>query len=257
MIEINNLHKSFGRKKVLDGIDLRIETGDTICIIGKSGSGKSVLIKNIVGLMYPNRGQILVDGKDIEALSRTQLFELRNDFGYVFQSAALFDSFTVYENIILKMYEQGQRDNSKLEEEALRVLSAVSLLPPLAEKDSRAFKREWKILKEKAPSDLSGGMKKRVGVARALVGNPSYIFYDEPTTGLDPVTSEQVDNLIAELTRTLNVTSIVITHDMFSVFKIAQKVAMLHDGKVHFVGNADELQNSDDPVVSEFIARFM
>jgi phospholipid/cholesterol/gamma-HCH transport system ATP-binding protein len=256
MIEIRNLRKSFGKKTVLDAVNLDIPSGDTICIIGKSGSGKSVLIKHVVGLLYPDEGSVKVDGLDISSLTKKQLFDLRGRFGYVFQSAALFDSMTVFENVVLSMYEHGERDRNKLESEAKRVLSAVQLLPDDVSVESAAFQNEWKILSEKKPSDLSGGMRKRVGVARALVGSPEYIFYDEPTTGLDPVTSEQVDILISDLTKKLNVTSIVITHDMFSVFRIAHSVAMLHNGKVRFNGTADEMKNTDDTIVKEFIERY-
>lgn len=257
MIEINGLHKAFGNKVVLDGVDLQIPNGDIICIIGKSGSGKSVLLKHIVGLLAPDKGNVKVDGKIIENLSRKDIFNLRKKIGYVFQGAALFDSYTVYENTILSIYEHGEKDSKLLENEAIRVLSSVKLLPELSEIDSEQFRKEWNILKNKKPSDLSGGMRKRVGVARALVGNPEYIFFDEPTTGLDPVTSEQIDDLINHLTHTLSVTSIVITHDMFSVFKVADTVAMLHDGKVRFHGSAKELQASEDEIVVEFIDRFV
>lgn len=257
MIEIKNLHKSFGRKDVLKGINLNINSNDTICIIGKSGSGKSVLLKHIVGLLYPDKGDIIVDGMNISQLSRYELFKLRNKIGYVFQSAALFDSYNVYENIVLSLYEHGERNKDVMENEAKRVLSSVSLLPPIDENGSHHFQNEWEILSKKKPSDLSGGMRKRVGVARALVGSPEYIFYDEPTTGLDPVTSEQIDNLIADLTKKFKVTSIVITHDMFSVFKIAQKVAMLNGGEVAFAGTAEELKKTDDKVVVEFLERYV
>lgn len=256
MIEINNLHKSFGDKTVLNGVDLQIPDGDTICIIGKSGSGKSVLLKNIVGLLEPDSGNVKVDGNIVENLTTKQIFDLRLKIGYVFQGAALFDSYTVFENTVLGLFEHGIKDMDKLEKEAIRVLSAVQLLPDVDDLNSQNFRKEWEILKNKKPSDLSGGMRKRVGVARALVGTPEYIFYDEPTTGLDPVTSEQIDVLINDLTHKLNVTSIVITHDMFSVFRIADTVAMLHNGKVQFHGSSDELQSSDDKIVKEFLERY-
>lgn len=256
MIEIKSLYKSFGSKNVLNGVDLQIDTGDTICIIGKSGCGKSVLLKHIVGLLYPDKGWVKIDDTDISKLSKKALFKLRESFGFVFQGAALFDSYNVFENIVLSLYEHGYKDINYLEDEAKRTLSSVGLLPDIQEKESNNFIKEWNILKEKKPSDLSGGMKKRVGVARALTGNPKYVFYDEPTTGLDPVTSEQIDNLIADLTKNLNVTSIVITHDMFSVVKIANSVAMLNDGKVQFAGTPNQLKNSDDFVVKEFLERY-
>jgi phospholipid/cholesterol/gamma-HCH transport system ATP-binding protein len=227
-----------------------------MCIIGKSGCGKSVLIKNIVGLLQPDKGRVIVDGKDVSKLKKKELFELRQKIGFVFQGSALFDSMTVYENIIISLWEKGLRDQKMLEEEAKKVLKAVSLLPETNGNDSSEFEREWKILKDKKPSDLSGGMKKRVGVARALVGNPEYILYDEPTTGLDPVTSEQIDRLIAQLAKKFKVTSVVITHDMFSVQRVADKVAMLDEGKVKFEGTPQELELSTDPVVIEFLERY-
>lgn len=257
MIKIDNIYKSFGEKKVLSGVSLEIPTGDTFCIIGKSGCGKSVLIKHIVGLLEPDSGTVEIDGNIISKLSQKELFKLRRKFGFVFQGAALFDSYNVFDNVILGLYEHGERDAKYLESEAKRVLSSVGLLPDLDEAETAMFSKEWEILKEKKPSDLSGGMKKRVGVARALVGSPEYVFYDEPTTGLDPVTSEQVDLLIANLAHKLNVTSIVITHDMFSVFKIANNVALLDAGKVRFIGAASELQTSADPVVIEFLERYV
>ncbi len=256
MIEIQDLHKSFGPKVVLDGVNLTIPSGQTMCIIGKSGCGKSVLIKNIVGLLQPDKGRVIVDGKDVSKLKKKELFELRQKIGFVFQGSALFDSMTVYENIIISLWEKGLRDQKMLEEEAKKVLKAVSLLPETNGNDSSEFEREWKILKDKKPSDLSGGMKKRVGVARALVGNPEYILYDEPTTGLDPVTSEQIDRLIAQLAKKFKVTSVVITHDMFSVQRVADKVAMLDEGKVKFEGTPQELELSTDPVVIEFLERY-
>ncbi len=256
MINIQNVHKSFGPKKVLSGVSLEIPTGDTFCIIGKSGCGKSVLIKNIVGLLTPDEGQIEIDGKIISSLNQKELFKLRRKFGFVFQGAALFDSYNIFDNVVIGLYEHGERSTVYLESEGKRVLSAVGLLPNISENDTSFFQKEWESLRERKPSDLSGGMRKRVGVARALVGNPEYVFYDEPTTGLDPVTSEQIDLLIADLADKLNVTSIVITHDMFSVSKIADNLAMLDDGKVHFTGSTEEFEKSTDPVVRDFLERY-
>jgi phospholipid/cholesterol/gamma-HCH transport system ATP-binding protein len=255
MIEIRDLHKSFGEKIVLDGLDLKIEDSKTLCVIGKSGCGKSVLLKHIVGLLQPNKGRVLVDGKNVQSLDRKDLFEMRRKMGFVFQGSALFDSMDVFENIIISPWEHGQREIIPLENEAKKVLQAVGLLPEGDFEDSY-FIKEWEILKAKKPSDLSGGMRKRVGVARALVGEPQYIFYDEPTTGLDPVTSEQIDNLIGNLAKKFKVTSVVITHDMFSVFRIAHNVAMLDKGKVRFYGNADELKKTNDEVIQEFLERY-
>jgi phospholipid/cholesterol/gamma-HCH transport system ATP-binding protein len=270
MIEIRGLHKAFGTKHVLNGVDITIPVGQTMCIIGRSGCGKSVMLKHIVGLLSPDAGTVRVDGRDVHSLSRAELFAMRRKIGYVFQGAALFDSMTVWENVVLGLYEHGERRQHILDGEARRVLSAVGLLPDAQKADfhsqansqasspnySEQFEREYAILRNKKPSDLSGGMRKRVGVARALVGNPEYILYDEPTTGLDPITSEQIDNLIAELQAKLNATSVVITHDIFSVYRVAQSVAMLENGTVHFMGTPDELRTSNNAVVQEFIERY-
>jgi phospholipid/cholesterol/gamma-HCH transport system ATP-binding protein len=256
MIQIRNLKKSFGAKQVLLGVDIDINVGKTLCVIGKSGCGKSVLLKHIVGLLTPDEGQILFEGEDIRTLSQDKLFHIRKKIGYVFQGAALFDSLTVFENAVIGLYEHGVRDESILIEEAKRVFSAVGLLPNLSEKSSSNYEKEWKVLSNKKPSDLSGGMRKRVGVARALVGEPQYIFYDEPTTGLDPVTSEQIDNLILDLSKSTNATSVVITHDIFSVYKVADEVIMLNDGLVRFTGSVESLRNSNDEIVRDFIERF-
>ncbi len=256
MIQIRNLKKSFGAKQVLLGVDIDINVGKTLCVIGKSGCGKSVLLKHIVGLLTPDEGQILFEGEDVRTLSQDKLFDIRKKIGYVFQGAALFDSLTVFENAVIGLYEHGVRDESILIEEAKRVFSAVGLLPNLSEKSSSNYEKEWKVLSNKKPSDLSGGMRKRVGVARALVGEPQYIFYDEPTTGLDPVTSEQIDNLILDLSKSTNATSVVITHDIFSVYKVADEVIMLNDGLVRFTGSVESLRNSNDEIVRDFIERF-
>ncbi len=256
MIKISDVHKSFGDKVILDGVSMQFDDGMTHCVIGKSGTGKSVLLKLIVGLLEIDKGNIEIDGKVINNLKQRELFKIRRRIGYVFQGAALFDSLNVFQNVIIGEYENGNRDFEYLTDQAFQTLSAVGLLPDISERDTAHFQREWNILKEKKPSDLSGGMKKRVGVARALVGHPQYIFYDEPTTGLDPVTSEQIDNLIEELERKMKFTSIVITHDLFSVYNIAEQVIMLDGGKVQFTGTKDELIASTNPVVMEFLKRY-
>lgn len=240
MIEIKNLHKSFGSKKVLSGVNLNIHDGETIVIIGRSGCGKSVLLKHIVGLLSPDEGIVKVGGKIISELSEKELYEVRRNFGFLFQGAALFDSMTVGENVALPMVESNTKTSEseivKLVEEKLELVGL----------------RGIQNLK---PSELSGGMKKRVGLARALITNPNYILYDEPTTGLDPIMSDSIDNLIKELAEKLKVTSIVVTHDMFSVKNVAHKVAMMHEGVIHFVGNIDKLQNSTDEIITDFIKR--
>ncbi|GIV53816.1 MAG: ABC transporter ATP-binding protein [Candidatus Kapaibacterium sp.] len=257
MISIENVHKAFGPKPVLRGVSLSIPNGQTMCVVGKSGCGKSVLLKIIVGLLRPDSGTVRIDGVSIGDLPRSQLYAIRRRIGYVFQGAALFDSLTVWENIAVSLYEHGQRSFDILDSEVRRVLEAVGLVPSPAEVGTAAYEREYTLLCAKKPSDLSGGMRKRVGVARALVGSPEYIFYDEPTTGLDPVTSEQIDHLISDLQRRLHVTSVVITHDMFSVFTVADRVAMIHDGVVWFEGNVEEFRASPDPIVQEFLERFV
>ena len=240
MIEIKNLHKSFGDNKVLKGINLDIETGETIVIIGRSGCGKSVLIKHIVGLLEPDEGYVKVEGKIVSDLNEKELYQLRKKFGFLFQGAALFDSMTVEENVGLPLTETvnkfSQNEIHDIVEEKLSVvdLSGIQNLKP---------------------AELSGGMKKRVGLARALISNPDYILYDEPTTGLDPIMSDSIDNMIKNLAEKLNVTSIVVTHDMYSVKNVADKVAMIHDGIIYFVGTPEELLKEKDEVIVDFIKR--
>ena len=240
MIEINDLHKSFGTNKVLRGVNLNIETGETIVIIGKSGCGKSVLLKHIVGLIMPDSGYIKVEDQFVNELKLKELYKLRRKFGFLFQGAALFDSMTVEENISLALVES---DNNFSSEEMNKMVSEKLEMVGLPGTEK---------LK---PAELSGGMKKRVGLARALIANPDYILYDEPTTGLDPIMADSIDRLIKELTERLNVTSIVVTHDMYSVKNVANKVAMMNNGIIHFIGSQEELINSDDPIISEFIKR--
>lgn len=240
MIEIKNLHKSFKEKKVLNGVDLIINEGETIVIVGRSGCGKSVLLKHIVGLLIPDNGFVKVGGKIIHELSEKELYEVRKKFGFLFQGAALFDSMTVEENVSLPLVESGNKINqSEIDKLVAEKLELVGL--PGIQKSK--------------PSELSGGMKKRVGLARALITNPDFILYDEPTTGLDPIMSDSIDNLIKELSEKIKVTAIVVTHDMFSVKNVAHLVAMMHLGKVYFIGKPEELLNSKDEVIYEFIKR--
>ncbi len=240
MIEIIDLHKSFGTKTVLQGVNLKINKGEALTIIGKSGCGKSVLLKHIVGLLSPDSGHVLVEGERIDALNAKNLYRVRQKFGFLFQGAALFDSLTVGENISLPLVEnEYDLSKSKIAELIEEKLSLVGLSG----------------IENLKPSELSGGMRKRVGLARALVTNPEYILYDEPTTGLDPITSDSIDDLIKELNEKLNVTSIIITHDMFSVKNIADKIAMVHDGIIYFTGTPDELLESRDKVIADFIKR--
>jgi phospholipid/cholesterol/gamma-HCH transport system ATP-binding protein len=256
VIIIDNLSKSFDAKEVLRGVSFTIETRATTVIIGRSGTGKSVLLKLMVGLLAPDEGTVTIDGRQVDRMTDAELFEMRRNIGYVFQGAALFDSMSVAENLMLGMWEHGERDTAKLDLEVRRNLANVGLLPDPSTIGERAFDEAYRQLAGKMPSELSGGMRKRVGVARALMGTPRYVFYDEPTTGLDPVTSEQIDNLVCDLTQKLDVTSVVITHDIFSVYKVADKVVMLDEGAIRFIGTPQELQRSSDPVVQEFIERY-
>ena len=240
MIEINRLHKSFGNNHVLKGVDLNIDTGETIVIIGRSGCGKSVLIKHIVGLLIPDSGIIKVEGQLVNELSNLELYKLRKRFGFLFQGAALFDSMTVEENISLALVEDSNG------------FSRADIKKFVSEKLEMVGLPGTQNLK---PAELSGGMKKRVGLARALITNPDYILYDEPTTGLDPIMSDSIDNVIKDLTEKLSVTSIVVTHDMYSVKNVADKVAMMHDGKIYFIGSQEELVGADDEIIQEFIKR--
>lgn len=240
MIEISNLHKSFGSNKVLRGVNLEIDTGETIVIIGRSGCGKSVLIKHIVGLLYPDDGFVKVEGRRVDEMDMKELYNLRTKFGFLFQGSALFDSMTVEENITLPLVESR---NTFTKEELQR---------KVAEKLELVGMSGVQPLK---PAELSGGMKKRVGLARALITDPDYIIYDEPTTGLDPIMSDSIDEQIKELTDKLNVTSIVVTHDMYSVKNVAHQVAMMHEGIIHFVGAPHELLKSDDFIIREFVKR--
>lgn len=257
MIEVCHLTKRFGSKTVLCDVSLLIPRGQTTCIIGRSGSGKTVLLKHIVGLLRPDSGSISIDSQEVTHLSRPEWFRLRQRFGYVFQGAALFDSLTVFDNVVIGLYERDIRDTQLLHREAQRVLAAVGLLPPLEETGAAAFEREYELLCRKYPADLSGGMRKRVGIARALVGEPEYIFYDEPTSGLDPITSEQIDQLIAALASRLQVTSVVITHDMFTVFRIAQRVILLEGGTVVFTGTPADMLQSSESIVQRFLERYL
>lgn len=240
MIEIKGLKKSFGENEVLRGVDLTIATGETVAIIGQSGCGKSVLLKHIIGLLEPDEGEVLVDGRHVAGLHNIELYLMRKRFGFLFQAAALFDSMTVYENLVLGPVEHGERDQAKLHALVKEKLGMVGLSG----------------LENFKPAELSGGMRKRVGLARALITSPEYMLYDEPTTGLDPTMSDQIDSLIVNLTKRIQATSIVVTHDMFTVYEIAARVIMLSGGKVHFEGTPDELRASGDKTIRDFIGRY-
>jgi phospholipid/cholesterol/gamma-HCH transport system ATP-binding protein len=237
LIKIENLHKSFGDQKVLQGVDLEINRGETIAIIGQSGCGKSVLLKHLIALLEPDEGQIIFDNDHIDQLSSSQIVKLRSRYGMLFQSAALFDSLTVAENVGLGLKESRQYSENEIDKIVEEKLSMVGLSDA--------------ALKE--PAQLSGGMRKRVGLARAIAHSPEVLLYDEPTTGLDPITADMIDDLIVELDEKLNVTSIAVTHDLKSAFKIAQRVVMLYNGRVEFDGSPDEIKKTDNPVVKQFI----
>lgn len=241
MIEIINLKKSFGNKEVLRGVDLNIEEGKTNVIIGASGCGKSVMLKHIVGLLKPDEGQILIDGEDITKMNEKEIYAIRKKFGFLFQSAALFDSMTVGENVGIALRENTLTPKAEINRIVSEKLGMVDL--PGTE--------------NLMPSELSGGMRKRVGLARALATNPQYILYDEPTTGLDPITSETIDELMESvaLNKELEVTSIIVTHDIFTVYEIGDRVAMMYEGKVHFNGTPEELRATSDPIVRQFLER--
>ncbi|HET8769990.1 MAG TPA: ABC transporter ATP-binding protein [Gemmatimonadaceae bacterium] len=238
MITLDNLHKAFGDNQVLRGFSLEVKEGETVVIIGFSGTGKSVAIKHIVGLLEPDQGRVIVDGKDVQQLSRRELYELRARIGYVFQFAALFDSLTIAENVAMGLRKQGLLTAAQIDERVHEALGLVDLDDDVG---------------TKLPSELSGGMRKRVGIARAIALRPKYLLYDEPTTGLDPVTSAIIDDLMLRMQRQLGVTGIVITHDMRSAYTVGTRIAMLYDGSVRQVGTVDEIKHTTDPVVRQFI----
>ena len=237
MIDIIDLHKSFGDNKVLDGVNLTINKGETSTIIGRSGVGKSVLLKHIIGLVKPDEGKILIDGEDITLYKNEKLVKLRQRFGMLFQGSALFDSMTVQENVGL-----GLREHTKLPEEEIReiVREKLRLVGLSGVENSK-------------PAELSGGMKKRVGLARAIAMNPEYILYDEPTTGLDPIMADAINYLIIRMKNELNITSIAVTHDIVSAYKISNRIAMIYEGKIIFVGTPEEVKSTDHLIVRQFV----
>jgi len=238
MISIRDLWKAFGSHQVLTGVDLDVDEGSTCVILGGSGSGKTVLMKHIIGLLKPDKGQVIVDGEDIVPLDEQELERVRRKFGMVFQGSALFDSMTVYENVSFAL-----REHTKLTEEQMRAkvrekLEIVGL----------------EGVEDKYPADLSGGMRKRVALARAIVLEPKILLYDEPTTGLDPITTDYVDDMIVTAKKELGVTSVVISHDIASSFKVADQVAFLYDGKIVAHGTPAELRKHTHPGLQHFLA---
>jgi phospholipid/cholesterol/gamma-HCH transport system ATP-binding protein len=237
LIRFSGVEKRFAGQQVLNGVDLEIEKGETLVIIGRSGSGKSVLVKHLLGLIKPDAGSIQFDGEEITTLGRKELYSLRNRFGYLFQGAALFDSLTVCENVGLGLKENTRAGAKEIRTTACEKLSMVGL----------------EDVEDKKPAELSGGMQKRVGLARAIAMDPDVVIYDEPTTGLDPIMADVINDLILDLQRGLEITSLVVTHDMTSAFKIADRIAMLYEGKIIFTGRPEELRATEDPVVRQFI----
>ena len=237
MIQLKNVHKAFGQKRVLDGFTLDVPDGETMVIIGYSGTGKSVAIKHIVGLLEPDRGEVWVDGLNVPELSRRELYALRSRIGYVFQFAALFDSYSIGENVAMGLRKQGELTDTEIDHRIDEALDLVDLPG----------------VRERFPAELSGGMRKRVGIARAIALRPKYILYDEPTTGLDPVTSAVIDQLMVRMREKLHVTGVVITHDMRSAFTVGTRIAMLYQGRVRYEGTIDDIRQTTDPVVRQFV----
>jgi len=237
MIKVCKLSKSFSGRPVLVDVDLTMEEGTTLVVIGRSGCGKSVVLKHLIGLLKPDSGQVLVDDEDITGLPERKLTAVRRKIGMLFQSAALFDSMSVEGNLAFPLRELGVRDEKEIDARVAEALEMVELGGEQL----------------KMPADLSGGMRKRVGLARTIVGRPRCVLYDEPTTGLDPITSDSINHLIRRLQRKLGVSSIVVTHDMKTAFHCADRIALLHEGHVHFDGSVEELKASTDPVITDFI----
>jgi phospholipid/cholesterol/gamma-HCH transport system ATP-binding protein len=239
LIELRGIHKSFGTQHVLRGVDLSVNRGETLVILGASGGGKSVILKHCIGLLTPDAGEVRVDNHVISSPTTTDFATIRRRMGMLFQGAALFDSMNAGENVIFAVREHDRSlSAAQLNEIMVRNLDLVNLKPDIA---------------TKMPSELSGGMKKRLGLARALALKPGILLYDEPTTGLDPVTSEIINDLIRATQARLGVTSIVVTHDMNSAFKIADRMAFLYEGRIIFAGTPDELRACPDPRVKEFV----
>lgn len=238
MIKLVDIYKSFGRQKVLDGLTLDIEDGKTTVIIGGSGGGKSVLLKHIIGLIKPDSGQVIVDDVDIASLNDRDLNEVRKKFGMLFQEAALFDSMNVMENVAFPLREHTRKKEKEIREIVKERLRAVGLTG----------------IEDKMPSELSGGMRKRVGLARAIALHPQIVLFDEPTTGLDPVMTEAINELIVETQKKFNLTCVVISHDVQSIFTVGHKIAMLYEGRIIEYGTPDKIKMSSNPVLRQFLS---
>ena len=237
MIEIKNLSKSFHNHEVLDQLNLTIQTGETMVVIGRSGVGKTVLLKNIIGLLKPDSGQVLIDGQDITKLEDKEVNKIRLKFGMLFQGSALFDSLTVRENVGFSLKEHTRQTDKQIDQRVNEALDLVGLAG----------------IERLMPAELSGGMKKRVGFARAICMKPDIILYDEPTTGVDPIMADATNELITKLHDRLKITAIAVTHDMTSAYKIADRIAMLYNGKIVAIGTPQQIKKTTDPVVHQFI----
>ena len=241
MIELYALHKAFGKQVVLDRVDFEVREGETVALLGPSGTGKSVLLKHIIGLIKPDSGTVIVDGKDVSKLKRKELSELRSHIGYVFQNGALFDSMNVFENVRLGITDEAKySDLDYCRERITECIRLVNLPPETI---------------EKYPAQLSGGMRKRVGIARAIAGAPKYLLYDEPTSGLDPVNADIIDGLVQRLDHELGVTSVMVTHDVRGAFRVADRLALLSEGRIVMQGTPQEFLDSKNPKVREFLER--
>jgi phospholipid/cholesterol/gamma-HCH transport system ATP-binding protein len=241
MIELQGVKKRFGEQIVLDGVDFIVNEGETVALLGPSGTGKSVLLKHIIGLIHPDGGAVIVDGHDVNQLKRHELTELRKRIGYVFQNGALFDSMNVHENIRLGICDPKLfRDADYVSERVEACLRLVNLQPSVA---------------KKFPAELSGGMRKRVGIARAIAGKPKYLLYDEPTSGLDPVNADIIDDLVRQLDRELGVTSVMVTHDVRGAFRVADRLALLSEGRIVLQGTQQEFLQSGNEKVKAFLER--
>jgi len=237
MIEARDLFKNFGPNQVLRGVTLQIQTGESVVIIGRSGGGKSILLKHLIGLLQADSGTVLIDGQDISHLTERQLLQVRQKFGMLFQGAALFDSMTVSENVGFALRREGKWTEQEINSKVTEALAMVELSG----------------IEKQKPAELSGGMRKRVGLARAIIYRPQIILYDEPTTGLDPVVADSIDRLIIGIRERLKVTTVAVTHDMRSAGRIGQRILMLYHGQIHFAGTPDEVFKSADPIVHRFV----
>lgn len=239
MLEVEDLHRSFDGQKVLQGVDLRVEEGEVMALIGRSGFGKTVLLRHMMGLMKPDRGRVTIDGIDINRVRSFERKAIKEKFGVLFQGGALFDSLTVFENVAFPLREKLKLREPEIRERVMHELDQVGLIGS----------------ENKYPAEISGGMKKRVALARAIIHNPQLVFFDEPTTGLDPVTTRAIHELISATHRRLNFTALIVTHEVPDIFPIIHRVALLHDGKIVAIERPGQIEASDHPVMRDFLSR--